>query len=129
MHTVDDLKWIEKADEAQPLIERISLLHIDHALRQGRMRLFRLSPGPGVMLVEIRSDNGVKRLSLVRGAGKAAWQMGAILKQMGKFAKEWGCECVETVVYSHRLERALELVGATKEATVMTFSVETDDGQ
>lgn len=129
MHNLDDLDWIEKADAAQPQIERISLAEIDRALRAGTMHLFRLNPGPGAMLVEVRSDHGVRRLSLVRGAGRAAWQMRAILRQMGKIAKDWGCECVETVVYSKRLERALELAGASKEATVMTFSVETDDGQ
>jgi len=60
-HTAEDLQWIIEADEAQPIIERIPLLQIDHALRQGTMQLFRVTPGPGVMLTEVRHAYGFKR--------------------------------------------------------------------
>lgn len=129
MHTSKDLDWILKADEAQPFIERIPLLQVDHSLRTGKMQLFRLRPGPGVLLTEIRERNGHKRLCLIRGAGLAAWQMRALLKLLGQTAQEWGCECVETVVYSPRLKRALELSGATVEGSILTYSLETPDGQ
>lgn len=129
MHTEKDLEWIMRADEAQPVIESIPLLKVDNDLRLGKMQLFRMQPGPGVLLTEIRSANGVKRLSLLRGSGRAAWQMKAILKLLGKAAAEWGCECVETVVYSKRLQRALELSGAEVEGWIMRYSVESDDGQ
>lgn len=128
-HTPEDLEFVEKADEAQPILERIPLLKVDHALRQGHMQLFRLKPGPGVLLTEIRSAFGVKRLCLIRGAGRAAWQMRALLKLLGLTAREWGCECVETVVYSHRLKRALELSGAEVEGYIMRYSLESPDGQ
>lgn len=128
-HTAADLELITTADEAQPIIDRIPLLQVDHALRTGRMQLFRVVPGPGVMLTEIRHAYGVKRLSLLRGAGNCAWQMRAILKLLGATAEEWGCEYVETVVYSHRLKRALELSGAEVEGYILRFKPEASDGQ
>lgn len=128
-HTSEDLKWIENADEAQPTLDRIPLLQIDHALRQNKMQLFRLVPGPGVLLTEIRSNYGVKRLSLLRGAGRAAGRIKSIMRLLGQTANEWGCECVETVVYSERLKRALELSGAEVEGFAMTFRPERHDGR
>lgn len=128
-HTADDLEEIERANEAQPLIERMTLLHVDHWLRQGKMQLFRLRPGPGALLTEIREAHGVKRLSLIRGAGRAAHQMPQIIKLLDATRQEWGCECVETVVYSHRLKRALELCGCSVEAFVLTYGSEACNGQ
>jgi hypothetical protein len=128
LHTAEDLELITAADEAQPIIDRIPLLQIDHSLRMAKMQLFRVIPGPGVMLTEIRHAYGVKRLSLLRGSGKCAWQMRAILKLLGATAKEWGCEYVETVVYSPRLKRALELSGAEVEGYILRFAPEGDDG-
>jgi hypothetical protein len=129
-HTPEDLEYIAKADEAQPLLERMPLLQVDHALRNARMQLFRIHPGPGVILTEIRSAYGVKRLCLIRGAGRAAHQIKSILKLLETSRREWGCECIETVVYSHRLKRALELSGATVEGFILRYpSPENADGQ
>ena len=129
MHSPEDISWIEQANEAQPLIEKMSVLELEHGLRTGKFQLFRLKPGPGCLVTEIRSANEVKRLCLIRGAGRAAWQMRALFELLRETAKEWGCECIETVVYSHRLKRALELCGAETEGTIMTYSVERPDGQ
>ena len=128
-HTAEDLEYIVQADEAQPIIDRISLLEIDTALRQNKMQLFRINPGPGVILTEIRSAFGVRRLCLIRGAGRAAHQIKSILKLLNQARIDWGCECVETVVYSHRLKRALELSGAGVEGWILKYPLEKPDGQ
>lgn len=128
--TADDFALLLQADAAQPLLDRIPLQQIDTALRQSRMHLFRMRPGPGVVLIEKRQAFGVSRLSLIRGAGLAGFQLRAILHLLEKTRQEWGCECIETVVYSDRLKRALEIVGAETEGWVMTYSdKEVDNGQ
>jgi hypothetical protein len=128
-HTAADLDYILKADEAQPTLERIPLAEVDEALRMARMQLFRIVPGPGVLLTEIRSAFGTKRLCLVRGAGRAAHQIKSILKLLDQARRDWGCECVETVVYSARLKRALELSGAGVDGWILKYPLETPDGQ
>lgn len=129
MHTAADLVWIWEADKQQPQIEQLSLASVDASLRTGQMHLLRLVPGPGCFLVEVRQDHGVKRLALLRGAGVMGLRTRSVVRLMGVIAKQWGCECVETVVYSPRLERALVLAGCKREATVLTFGLEADDGQ
>ena len=127
-HTAEDLQFLLDADSAQPLIERIPLLKVDHALRMGKMLLFRLHPGPGTVLAEIMSDHGVKRLQIMRGAGHFAPSLRNVLAKLWAFAEELGCECVTTVVYSERFKRALELSGASVEGWILTYS-ETGHGQ
>ncbi len=127
-HTAEDLEFLLNADSAQPLIERIPLLKVDHALRMGKMLLFRLHPGPGTLLAEIMHDHGVKRLEMLRGAGKLGPSMHKILAHLWAYAEELGCECVTTVVYSERFKRALELSGASVEGWILTYS-ETGHGQ
>jgi hypothetical protein len=126
--TEEDFNLLLQADEAQPLIDRIPLLQIDHALRQSRMHLFRIKPGPGVILIEKRQAYGVSRLVLLRGAGRAGFQIRSILYLLDKTRQEWGCECIETVVYSDRLKQALEIVGVQTEGFVMTYSGEEEGG-
>lgn len=128
-HTAEDLEHIAAADEAQPVIERISLLHMDNALRKGLMQMFRLKPGPGVLVTEVRQQFGHKRLSLIRGAGSCQYNMKRILHLLGQYATELGCECVETVVYSERLEKALLRYGAVKEGAILTYTQEAQDGR
>lgn len=129
-HTAEDLEFILKADENQPVLERIPLLQIDHGLRMNRMQLFRVHPNKrGVILTEVRSSFGVKRLSLLRGAGQVGFQIPAILDLLAKTAREWGCECIETVVYSARVKEALERVGVKTEGYILTYGLEADDGQ
>jgi hypothetical protein len=129
-HTKEDLDLIEQANEAQPTINRISRLKVDHDLRLGKKQLFRIKPGPGVILTEIIHDHGVKRLSLVRGAGRAAHQIRSIFSLLDTYRQEMGCECIETVVYSDRLKRALVLSGAKVEGTILIFPAEEpSDGQ
>ena len=129
-HTAEDMQYILEADEAQPVVDRIPLLHVEHALKQGKMHLFRLKPGPGIILIEKRGAYGHHRLALIRGAGNAAHQIKAIMRLLDATRKEWGCECIETVVYSHRLKRALELSGAEVEGYILTYSeLEEDHGQ
>ena len=110
------------ADNNQPLIERIPLLRVDHALRMGKMLLFRVHPGPGTLLAEIMSDHGVKRLEMLRGAGRLGPSMHKMLAHLWAFAEELGCECVTTVVYSERFKKALELSGASVEGWILTYS-------
>lgn len=121
-HTAGDLQFLLDADVAQPMIERIPLLRIDHALTMGKMLLFRLHPGPGTLLAEVVSDNGVKRLEMLRGAGRLGPSLHKILASLSAYATELGCECVTTVVYSERFKRALELVGASVEGWILTYS-------
>jgi len=121
-HTAEDLEILLEADNNQPLIERIPLLRVDHALRRGEMLLFRLHPGPGRILAEIISDNGSKRLEMLRGAGRFGPSMHKILASLWAYATELGCECVTTVVYSERFKRALELSGASVEGWILTYS-------
>lgn len=120
-HTAEDLQFLLDADDAQPLIERIPLLKVDHALRMGKMLLFRLHPGPGTMLAEVMSDHGVKRLELLRGAGRFGPSMHKILENLWAYAEELGCECVTTVVYSERFKDALELSGASVEGWILVY--------
>lgn len=127
-HTAEDLQFLLDADDNQPLIERIPLLKVDHALRMGRMLLFRLHPGPGTLLAEVMSDHGVKRLEMLRGAGRLGPSMHKILAHLWAFAEELGCECVTTVVYSERFRKALELSGASVEGWILTYS-ENSHGQ
>ena len=127
-HTAEDLEFLLNADVSQPLIERIPLLKVDHALRMGKMLLFRLHPGPGAILAEIMSDHGVKRLEMLRGAGRFAPSMHKILDHLWAYAQELGCECVTTVVYSERFKKALELSGASVEGWILVYP-ETDHGQ
>jgi hypothetical protein len=127
-HTAEDLQFLLDADSQQPLIERIPLLRVDHALRMGKMLLFRLHPGPGTMIAEIMHDNGAKRLELLRGAGRFAPSMHKILAKLWAYAEELGCECVTTVVYSERFKRALELSGASVEGWILVYP-EIDHGQ
>lgn len=128
-HTVEDMEFILQADEAQPVIDRIPLLHVEHSLQQGKMHLFRIKPGPGAILIQKRTAFGHSRLCLIRGAGRAAHQIKAIWKLLEATRQEWGCECIETVVYSKRLKRALELGGAEVEGYVLRHPAESPDGQ
>jgi len=127
-HTAEDLEFLLNADGNQPLIERIPLLRVDHALRRGDMLLFRLHPGPGTILAEIMHDHGVRRLEMLRGAGHFAPSMHKILAHLWAYAEELGCECVTTVVYSERFKNALELSGASVEGWILTYS-ENSHGQ
>jgi len=120
-HTADDLQFLLDADTAQPLIERIPLLQVDHGLRMGRLLLFRVHPGPGNILAEVMSDNGVKRLEIVRASGRVGVSMRKILASLWAYGQELGCECVTTVVYSDRLQKMLSLSGAHVEGWILTF--------
>ena len=129
-HTADDMELLLKADEAQPICDRIPLLQVEHALKQSKMHLFRIRPGPGVILIERRGQFGHYRLALIRGAGRAAHQIRPILKLLEATRQEWGCECIETVVYSERLKRALELTDCSIEGYILTYPPpESEDGQ
>ena len=121
-HTAADLEFLLNADETQPLIERIPLLQIDHGLRTGKYLLFRLHPGPGTCIATINSDHGVKRLEIMRGAGRFAPSLRNVLAKLWAYAQELGCECVTTVVYSERFKRTLELSGASIEGWILTYS-------
>lgn len=127
-HTAEDMEYILQADEAQPVVDRIPLLQVEHSLHQSKMHLFRIKPGPGVILIEKRGAFGSYRLCLIRGAGRAAHQIKAIMRLLEATRREWGCECIETVVYSPRLKRALELSGAQVEGFILTYK-EQPDGQ
>lgn len=127
--TAEDFEYILKADEAQPVCDRIPLLQVEHALQRGTMHLFRINPGPGVILIEKRGAFGHYRLCLIRGAGRAAHQIGSILKLLERTRVEWGCEFVETVVYSDRLKRALQLSGAAVEGYILRYPAEKPNGQ
>jgi len=125
-HTAADMEFVLDADGAQPVPDRIPLEEIERGLLAQQMHLFRIKPGPGIILIEKRGAFGHFRLCLIRGAGRAAHQIKAILKLLEVTRREWGCECIETVVYSHRLKRALELVGAKVEGYVLTYDGEPD---
>lgn len=129
MHTAADLQFILDADENQPLTERIPLAEVDAALRAGRMQLFRVAGNRGVVLTEIREAHGSKRLSLLRGAGRVGFQIPAILALLDKTRKEWGCECIETVVYNERIKEVLVRNGSQVEGFILTYSSERNDGQ
>lgn len=129
-HTVEDMEYILQADEAQPVCDRIPLETVEQGLLRGELHLFRIKPGPGVILIEKRGQFGHYRLALIRGAGRAAHQIRPILKLLERTRQEWGCECIETVVYSRRLKRALELSGAGVEGYILTYPPpESDNGQ
>lgn len=125
-HTADDLVEVLAADEAQPLIERYGLVYIHQALCDGRMVLYRLKPGPGIMVTEIQMDHGVKRLCVFRGASSGHYgaSLRKVLKQLWRMAQDEGCECVQTVVYSERLMKALQHRGVAVEGYIMTYAGE-----
>ena len=122
MHTAEDLEFLLAADNQQPLIDRIPLLQIDHKLLTGEMMLFRLKPGPGTCICAIIKEHGVKRLEVTRGAGNYAPSLRNVLKELWTLAVELGCECVTTVVYSERFQKALVLSGAQVEGWMLTYS-------
>lgn len=121
-HKVADLEQILRAEEAQPLIERYGLTYIHEALCANRMTLWRLRPGPGILVTEIVEDNGIKRLCVFRGSGRYGASLRKVLKQLWTIAQEAGCECVQTVVYSERLMQALHHRGVTVEGYIMTYA-------
>lgn len=121
-HTLEDMKLILEADDAQPIVDRIPLALVEQLLAQGKMHLFRIKPGPGVLLIERRGQFGYYRLTIVRGAGRAAHQLRSIRRLLEATRREWGCEKIETVVYSERLRKALELSGGKVEGYVMTYA-------
>jgi hypothetical protein len=121
-HTAEDLEFLLDADNSQPLIDRIPLLQIDHKLRTGEMMLFRLNPGPGTCICTVVQEHGVRRLEVTRGAGHYAPSLRNVLKELWTLAVELGCECVTTVVYSERFQKALVLSGAQVEGWMLTYS-------
>ena len=87
--------------------------------------LFRFIPGPGVLLTATNGKFGVKRLVLLRAAGHGVgWTFPQLADLLVKTAKEWGCEAIESMVYSQRLATAMQKVGAFPEAVRMVLKVE-----
>jgi hypothetical protein len=122
-----DIMWLERSNFAGPVYERLALYQLDDWLRSGEMRLFRVKPDLGVILVSVRSGGGgARRLCVVRSAmarGAFGFRMRQILAILGRLAREWDCVAVETVCYDRRLATALARGGATEEATVMVLQV------
>lgn len=128
--TDDDFNWLSMADNNCPRYAKLPQLQVEHWLRQGKMHLLRFRPGPGVLLVEVtRSSSNVRRLNIVRAAGQGVgWSHRAFAELLLETAREWGCEAVQTMVYSPRIAKALTDVGAKAEAVNMILMVETEDG-
>lgn len=124
-HTADDFNWLEMAGNAGPEFQKLPALQVEHWLRQKEMQLFRFKPGPGVVLTEVRrSASGVKRLGIVRAAGEGVgWTFAKVAELLQHTAKEYGCEAVETMVYSPRLAKAMQRIGAKPEAVNMVLEV------
>lgn len=121
-----DWELLLAADAAGPAINHLDPAAIVKGLISGEMQCFRLKPG-GVLLTELNTDNGCRRLNLVRCAIRPDRSLGWIFPQVTKFlqhlAREWGCEAVESVVYSPRLAKAMAKVGAKPEAVNMVLEV------
>lgn len=125
--TVSELDWqlLLQADNAGPLFQCIPQLRIEHEMSQGKMHLFRISHGVGIFLTEVRiGATGLKRLGIVRVAGT---NLGWIYKHLNALlqhtAKEWGCQQIESMIYSPRLAKAVARVGAKAEAVNMVMEV------
>ena len=123
--THEDLAWLKKADDAGSDYQRLSSADIIRWVADGELHLFRLRHGQGVVLVEVRlAASGKKRLGIVRAAGAGmGWTFAKIAELLQHTAKEWGCEAVETMVYSPRLAKAMQKIGAKPEAVNMVLEV------
>lgn len=127
--TEADFRWLEISDNAGPEYHKIPLLQIDHLLKQKKLHLFRYKKGEGVVLVEVITGAlGHKRLNILRTAGKGVLlNFGEVLRVLQHTAQEWGCQQIETMVYSVKLAKALRRIGANPEAVNMV--VEVPNGQ
>lgn len=121
----EDLEWLQKADEAGPLFHAIPAQRLFEELYQHKMHLFRFVPGPGVLLVEqITSASGVRRLNLVRAGGRGVgWTFRQLAEALQHLARDWGCAEVQSMVYSRKLAEAMRRVGARPEAVCMVMEV------
>lgn len=130
--TDGDWEALARAGDAGPKYERIPQLRIEHHLRRGEMHLFRFNPGPGVLLIETPiSASGVKRLCLLRANAlpSAAWTFRQLADLLIHTAREWGCQEIETMVYSQRLAEAFLRAGFRTEAVKLVLGVENGNGQ
>ncbi len=126
--TTADWELLLQADDAGPDFNRISAEQIAAELSSGVMHCFRLKPGIGIMLVDVRvGPTGLKRLGIVRMACRRphspCWIYAQLKTLLQHTAREWGCEAVETMIYSARLAKALQRVGARAESIMMVLEV------
>lgn len=123
--TEADFAWLELADVAGPAFHSIDRASIEGWLLASQMHLFRIKVGHGVLLVEvIASASGARRLRLVRFAGQnLGWLFPQLAELLQHTAKEWGCQAIESMVYSPRLAQAMLKVGAKAEAVNVVLEV------
>lgn len=123
--TAADWELLLLADRAGPKFYSLPPEQIARELATGQMHLLRLRPQRGLLLVEVRQGrDGLRRLGIVRAAGVSlgffSRDIAALLQHL---AREWGCQQVETMIYSPRLAEALRRAGARAEAVNMVLEV------
>lgn len=128
---MQDFLWLGEANQAATKFDRLDLNEVFDQLHSGTMHLLRLRPpNDGVLLLEVLSRNGSKRLCLLAVAGKGiariASKLGNLLRAT---AHEWGCEAVETLVVDPRLARAIMRSGARPESVTLVLPVGGSDGR
>lgn len=118
--TASDFELLIKADVHNPSHCHIPSAELVHNLWSGTFELWRLEDGSGIVLAEKAAD----RLNLVRLAGtNVVKRFKEIAEVMQHRAKELNCTSIETMVYSDKLIRALERLGAEREAVNMVLEL------
>lgn len=123
--TEQDRAWLELADKAGPAYHSLTLDQISQLIFSGDFHLFRIAPQRGVVLVEVRKSlAGLKRLAIVRiGGENVGWVAAQVAQLLQHTAAEWGCQEIESMVYSPRLAKALQRLGGKPEAVNMVVEV------
>lgn len=123
--SAEDVLWLQKADKAGGPFHALPLERLLADLHAGRMHLFRFKPGPGVLLLSsYEAASGMKCLQLVRVAGRGVvFTSDRLVELLQHTAREWGCQRIETMVYSKRLAEAMRRRGAKAEAINMVMEV------
>lgn len=117
-----DIQLLVEADDNTPVFDKLETADVITALWSGDFQLFRCAYG--IILAEVNAANGLRRLNLVRFAGRnIAQHINSITQALQHYARELGCNAIECNVYSDKLAKALRRSGAKQEAVVMVLEL------
>jgi hypothetical protein len=119
--SAEDFELLIKADAHNPGHCHIPPDELVTKLWAGIFELWRFEDGSGIVLAEKAGD----RLNLVRLCGKSiAFRFNEITEILQHRARELNCTSIETMVYSDKLVKALERIGARQEAVNMVLELD-----
>lgn len=125
-YTPEDIEYLSVASTAGPQYEHTPLETLFQQHMDGDVQFLRLnSPSSGVVIVQVFAGAyGDKRLVIQHIAGTNTIRAyPEIVADMLDFARENGCEAVETSVYDTRLAKVLSRLGAKPQSITMVMEV------